>query len=178
MIKDSIADAAELLKTACRQWEASPVWTLEAHPDAVDQHQAAVRPGMQWISMWGGQGRVLIQGDTAYLWGSMVQLSMIGYRTPPKVLESVLGDRWLTCQAQAYLKRGKDHSALGMFGKNLFDTRDRISIESVRQTEGKVRVLLNTSSASALVEIIPDRPPLIVALSPFDELPAPQMSLR
>jgi hypothetical protein len=115
-----IDDPTAVLAEAFQRLAESSCWTMTARPDHFHL-EAAVRPGLQWQRMEGLFGgdeyAVLIRDDAAYLYGGMWQASMLGYTRSSEEIGAVVGDRWLRCNARAFLRAGADHGVLEQVAK-------------------------------------------------------------
>jgi hypothetical protein len=171
-----LENPGELLTQAANRLAASESWTLTARPDYF-YLEAAVRPGAQWHRMeatFGGDAfAVLIRDEYAYLYG-MWQTAMVGYTRSPEAIEAVIGDRWLQCDAAAFLRGGNDHTALAQVTK-LIVPHHGVRLHRVEtSTAGRTAILSCAFRGVCAVQLDAPDGPLLVGLGvdPAGELMA------
>ena len=147
---DPAPDARALLREAYEHWAASPAWTL-TRADGSGPPVAAVRPGLEWVDVPGGHVTVLVRDGVAHLHGALAVAMLVGPLTD--ALADDLGEGWVTVPAADWLRRGRQYSALGMFGDDLQsaavnpdpdDPDDEVSVEDVTPTDAGRRVRVAT----------------------------------
>lgn len=101
-------------------------------------------------------------------------LALVGWNTDPEKAERALGGRWLSLPAASWLRRARDHSALGWFGKGLGEDPDNYYVELLDASaqHGSVTARLRTD-AGVLTVRRQDRGPVT-----FVELTARVWTLR
>jgi hypothetical protein len=174
---DLVRDPWEWLRSGYESWAASPSWTITMQDQDVDDESVAgvVRPGVQWFRAdVMGNHEVLVRGDTAYVRGANNLLALAGWNTDPEKAARALGGRWVSLPAASWLRRARDHSALGWFGKGLGEDPDDYDVELLdasAQHDG-VTARLRTD-AGVLTVHRPDHGPVT-----FVELTARTWTLR
>jgi hypothetical protein len=146
----TVPDPAALLRAAYGTWASSPVWTLWALTTAGERVVGGARPGMQWIEAGHLDAAVLVDGAVARVRGTLLLQGLLGPVEPARVEATVRG-RWVTCPAEAWLRRGPDHSALGWFGKGL-DGRDDVRLVTADDTGGTLVARLLTRRGTVTVQ--------------------------
>ncbi|WP_088319364.1 hypothetical protein [Kineosporia sp. R_H_3] len=146
----TVPDPAGLLRAAYGTWATSPVWTLWALTTAGERVVGGVRPGMQWIEAGHLDAAVLVEGAVARVRGTLLLQGLLGPVEPARVEAAVRG-RWVTCPAEAWLRRGADHSALGWFGKGL-DGSDDVRLVTADDTGGTLVARLLTRRGTVTVQ--------------------------
>ncbi|WP_088290542.1 hypothetical protein [Kineosporia sp. A_224] len=146
----TVPDPAALLRAAYGTWAASPVWTLWALTTAGERVVGGVRPGMQWIEAGHLDAAVLVDGAVARVRGTRLLQGLLGPVGPARVEAAVRG-RWVSCPAEAWLRRGVDHSALGWFGKGL-DGSDDVRLVTADDAGGTLVARLLTRRGTVTVQ--------------------------
>ncbi|MBI4940668.1 MAG: hypothetical protein HY830_07975 [Actinobacteria bacterium] len=146
----TVPDPAALLRAAYGTWAASPVWTLGALTTAGERVVGGVRPGLQWIEAGHLDAAVLVDGAVARVRGARLLQGLLGPVGPERVEAAVRG-RWVTCPAEAWLRRGADHSALGWFGKGL-DGSDGVRLVTADDADGTLVARLLTRRGTVTVQ--------------------------
>jgi hypothetical protein len=146
----TVRDPAALLRAAYAAWAASPVWTLWALTTAGERVVGGVRPGVQWIEAGHLDAAVHVDGAVARVRGAMLLQGLLGPVAPAAVEAAVRG-RWVTCPADAWLRRGADHSALGWFGKGL-DGSDGVRLVTADDAGGTLVARLLTRRGTVTVQ--------------------------
>jgi hypothetical protein len=157
---DPLDDPAALLAQATARLLASPAWTMTAHPE-VFFLEAAARPGLQWYRMeaifGGDQYAVLIRDGFAYLYG-LWQAAMLGYQRSTTEIDAVVGDRWLRCDGDSFLRAGSDHSVRQQVDKAIWlSPGSPVSVDRVEATtDGRIAWLAYHDGLAAV--LLPDNP--------------------
>ena len=146
----TVRDPAALLRAAYGAWAASPVWTLWALTTAGERVVGGVRPGVQWIEARHLDAAVHVDGAVARVRGTLLLQGLLGPVDPGRVEAAVRG-RWVTCPAQAWLRRGADHSALGWFGKGL-DGSQEVRLVTADEVGGSLVARLLTGRGTVTVQ--------------------------
>ncbi len=163
-------EAARILSEAYRTLTRSSSWRLIPMSQS-SCFEAAARPGLQWHrSIRNGETagwEVLISGEDAYLKG-VFQYAVLGWTRGRDHVAAVVGDRWLRCDAAAFLRAGDDHSALGQLAKFVAPDRGRAAAVAATVTtdEGTVYRLARRDPTDVISVLVPadGHPPTIVAL--------------
>jgi hypothetical protein len=160
-----IEDPWTLAMQAFDRLAASPAWTLTLRAGAFGA-DLAVRPGLQWMDtgdLFGAAGSsFLIRDGFAYLRGGMWQSSMVGYTRSPDAIDAVIGNRWLRCDAAAFLRAGADHNVVAQLAKEARpEPGQTVTLGQIQdsadgpvamlQFDGRVRLVLLSASGPVLI---------------------------
>ncbi len=161
-----VEDPSGLLARAFDRLAACPCWTVTLRAGAYGADMGA-RPGVQWMDtgdLFGLRGSAfLIRDGFAYLQGGMWQASLVGYTRSSDMVDAVIGDRWLKCDAAAFQRAGLDHNVLTQLAKWARPQPGQpVTVREVQETaDGPVAVLVHDGLSAVLLS---DSGPILIGL--------------